>query len=112
MMMVPLHGLKLRGPHGLQRLIFFGCLALHRRTTTGASVQQCINRGIASGTRSTGRKGLNNRAESSHQPTHRLERARRRFKSSANTQRFLERFGPTRQYFCLTTTCSARMSVV
>jgi putative transposase len=45
-------------------------------------------------------KGLNNRAENSHQPTRQRERARRRFKSAAHTQRFLEPFGPIRQHFC------------
>ena len=45
-------------------------------------------------------KGLNNRAENSHQPTRQRERARRRFKSPAHTQRFLEPFGPIRQHFC------------
>jgi len=45
-------------------------------------------------------KGLNNCAENSHQPTRQRERARRRFKSPAHTQRFLEPFGPIRQHFC------------
>ncbi len=34
-------------------------------------------------------KGLNNRAENSHQPTRRRERQMKRFKSSRQTQRFL-----------------------
>ncbi len=34
-------------------------------------------------------KGLNNRAENSHQPTRRLERQMKRFKSAGRTQRFL-----------------------
>jgi putative transposase len=45
-------------------------------------------------------KGLNNRAENSHQPTRQRERVRRRFKSPAHAQRFLEPFGPIRQHFC------------
>jgi putative transposase len=45
-------------------------------------------------------KGLNNRAENSHQPTRQRERARRRFKSPTHAQRFLEPFGPIRQHFC------------
>ncbi len=45
-------------------------------------------------------KGLNNRAENSHQPTRQRERARRRFRTPAHTQRFLEAFGPIRQHFC------------
>jgi putative transposase len=45
-------------------------------------------------------KGLNNRAANSHQPTRQRERTRRRFKSPAHTQRFLEPFWPIRQYLC------------
>jgi putative transposase len=45
-------------------------------------------------------KGLNNRAENSHQPTRQRERARRRFRTPAHAQRFLEPFGPIRQHFC------------
>ena len=45
-------------------------------------------------------KGLNNRAENSHQPTRQRERARRRFKCPEYTQRFLEPFGPIRDHFC------------
>jgi putative transposase len=45
-------------------------------------------------------KGLNNRAENSHQPTRQRERARRRFKTPGHTQRFLEPFGLIRQHFC------------
>ncbi len=46
-------------------------------------------------------KGLNNRAENSHQPTRQRERAMRRFKSPEQAQRFLEPFGPIREHFCL-----------
>src|SRR5262249_9775486 len=45
-------------------------------------------------------KGLNNRAENSHQPTRQRERTMRRFKSPEQAQRFLERFGPIREHFC------------
>jgi putative transposase len=45
-------------------------------------------------------KGLNNRAENSHQPTRQRERAMRRFKFVGQAQRFLERFGPIREHFC------------
>ncbi len=38
-------------------------------------------------------KGLNNRAENSHQPTRQRERAMRRFKSPEQAQRFLAPFG-------------------
>jgi putative transposase len=45
-------------------------------------------------------KGLNNRAENSHQPTRQRERTMRRFKSVGQAQRFLERFGPIWEHFC------------
>ncbi len=43
-------------------------------------------------------KGLNNRAENSHQPTRQRERIMRRFKSSGHAQRFLAAFGPIYQH--------------
>ena len=45
-------------------------------------------------------KGLNNRAENPHQPPRQRERAMRRFRSPAQAQRFLERFGSIREHFC------------
>jgi putative transposase len=45
-------------------------------------------------------KGINNRAENSHQPTRQRERSRRRFKTPGHAQRFLEPLGPMRQHFC------------
>ena len=45
-------------------------------------------------------KGLNNRAESSHQPTRYREQQMKRFKSMGNSQRFLSAFEPIRTYFC------------
>ena len=44
-------------------------------------------------------KGLNNRAENSHQPTRQRERRMRRFKSPEQAQRFLEPFGPIYDHF-------------
>ncbi len=47
---------------------------------------------------------LNNRAENSHQPAYRRERAMQRFRSPEQAheqaQRFLIAFGPIRQHFC------------
>ncbi len=43
-------------------------------------------------------KGLNNRAENSHQPTRQRERLMRRFKSAGHAQRFLAAFGPIYQH--------------
>jgi putative transposase len=44
-------------------------------------------------------KGLNNRAENSHQPTRQRERRMRHFKSPGQAQRFLESFGPIYEHF-------------
>ena len=44
-------------------------------------------------------KGLNNRAENSHQPTRQRERAMRRFKSAEQAQRFLGPFGTVGDHF-------------
>jgi putative transposase len=44
-------------------------------------------------------KGLNNRAENSHQPTRQRERAMRRFKSPEQAQHFLETFGAVGDHF-------------
>src|SRR5205085_655869 len=44
-------------------------------------------------------KGLNNRAENSHQPTRLREKKVRRFKSAKQAQRFLSAFGPITGYF-------------
>lgn len=44
-------------------------------------------------------KGLNNRAENSHQPTRVRERRMRKFKSPGQAQQFLATFGPIRDHF-------------
>ena len=44
-------------------------------------------------------KGLNNRAENSHQPTRERERRMRRFKSPGHAQRFLAAQGPIAAHF-------------
>ena len=44
-------------------------------------------------------KGLNNRAENSHQPTRERERRMRRFKSPGHAQRFLASYGPIASHF-------------
>ena len=44
-------------------------------------------------------KGLNNRAEVSHQPTRQRERQMRRFKSPGQAQRFLSAHGPINNAF-------------
>ena len=44
-------------------------------------------------------KGLNNRAENSHQPTRLRERVMKRFKSPGHAQRFLSPFGIINSHF-------------
>jgi putative transposase len=44
-------------------------------------------------------KGLNNRAENSHQPTRLREKKMRRFKSAKQAQRFLSAFGRISRHF-------------
>ncbi len=44
-------------------------------------------------------KGLNNRAENSHQPTRVREKVMRRFKSAGQAQRFLSAFGQISSHF-------------
>ena len=44
-------------------------------------------------------KGLNNRAENSHQPTRRRERQRKRFKSACQVQRFVSIHDPIANLF-------------
>lgn len=46
-------------------------------------------------------KGLNNRAENSHQPTRRRERQMKRFKSAKQAQRFLAAHEPINNLFHL-----------
>ena len=46
-------------------------------------------------------KGLNNRAENSHQPSRRRERQMKRFKSAAQAQRFLSAHDGINNLFCL-----------
>lgn len=46
-------------------------------------------------------KGLNNRAENSHQPTRRRERQMKRFKSTGQAQRFLSGHGGINNLFYL-----------
>ena len=45
-------------------------------------------------------KGLNNRAENSHQPTRQKERQMKKFKSPGKAQRFLSAHGPINNLFC------------
>src|SRR5207244_999840 len=53
-------------------------------------------------------KGLNNRAENSHQPTRLREKKKRRFKSAGHAQRFLSADRADRWPFSTTTTSDER----
>jgi transposase-like protein len=53
-------------------------------------------------------KGLNTRAETSHQPTRRREQIMKRFKSAHHAQRFLSAHGPINNLFLRPTKISAR----
>ena len=60
-------------------------------------------------------KGLNNRAENSHQPTRQRERLMRRFKSADHAQRFLGPFGAVGDHFRVgryTTAAAARRQLL
>jgi putative transposase len=56
-------------------------------------------RHVLPGTEHRRHKGLNNRAENSHQPTRQRERAMRRFKSPEQAQRFLGSFSAVGDHF-------------
>ena len=52
-------------------------------------------------------KGLNNRAENNHQPTHRRERIMKRFKSAGQAQHFLSVHDQAANLFRRPATCNA-----
>jgi putative transposase len=56
---------------------------------------------IMSGVEHRQHKGLNNRAENSHQPTRRRERQMKRFKSARHVQRFVSIQAPIANLFHL-----------
>src|SRR5919197_1556797 len=57
-------------------------------------------RGVLPGVEHRRHKRLNNRAENSHRPTRRRERAMQRFRSPERAQHFLSCFEPIRGHFC------------
>jgi putative transposase len=63
-----------------------------------ASYPPAIRR-VLPGTEHRRHRGLNNRAENSHQPTRQRERVMRRFKSPEQAQRFLLTFGAVGDHF-------------
>ena len=64
-----------------------------------ASYRPAIRR-VLPGVEHRRHKRLNNRAENSHRPTRRRERAMQRFKSAEHAQHFLACFEPIRGHFC------------
>ena len=72
--------------HGARSALICGC------GTQGQIQLQAIRR-VLPRTEHRRHKGLNNRAENSHQPTRQRERLMRRFKSHEQAQRFLGPFG-------------------
>jgi len=67
-------------------------------TDTLASYSPALRRMLPT-TQHRRHKGLNNRAENSHRPTRRRERALQRFKSPEHAQQFLSPFGPISDHF-------------
>lgn len=57
------------------------------------------NKQVLKGVEHRQHKGLNNRAENSHQPTRVRERRMRKFKSPGQAQRFLSAFEPIQGHF-------------
>ncbi len=79
----------LKGLHSVPRVII-----TDKRKRYGAAKRE-----ILPGVEHRQHKGLNNRAENSHQPTRLREKKMRRFKSAKHAQRFLSAFGPITGHF-------------
>jgi putative transposase len=83
------------------RRVVDGCGTRPRVVVTDklASYPPAIRR-VLPGVEHRRHKRLNNRAENSHRPTRRRERAMQRFKSPEQAQHFLSCFEPIRGHFC------------
>ena len=73
----------------LRKLLKRQCRAPRVLITDKLASYGAAKKEIAPGVEHRQHKGLNNRAENSHQPTRRRERQMKRFKSAGQTQRFL-----------------------
>jgi len=73
----------------LRKLLKRQCRAPRVLITDKLASYGAAKKEIAPGVEHRKHKGLNNRAENSHQPTRRRERQMKRFKSAGQTQRFL-----------------------
>jgi putative transposase len=87
---------------GFFRKLLKGCRYVPRVIITDKWASYgAAKREILPGVEHRQHKGLNNRAENSHQPTRQQERQMRRFKSAGHAQRFLAAFEPIRGHFQL-----------
>jgi putative transposase len=73
----------------LRKLLKRQCRAPRVMVTDKLASYGAAKRELMPGIEHRRHKGLNNRAENSHQPTRRRERQMKRFKSARQTQRFL-----------------------
>ena len=73
----------------LRKLLKRQCRAPRVMITDKLASYGAAQKEIMPGVEHRKHKGLNNRAENSHQPTRRRERQMKRFKSAGQTQRFL-----------------------
>jgi len=73
----------------LRKLLKKQCRPPRVMVTDKLASYKAAKREIMPGVEHRQHKGLNNRAENSHQPTRRRERQMRRFKSAGHAQRFL-----------------------
>ncbi len=73
----------------LRKLLKRQCRAPHVMVTDKLASYAAAQRAVMPSVEHRKHKGLNNRAENSHQPTRRRERQMKRFKSAGQAQRFL-----------------------
>src|SRR3712207_6122736 len=73
----------------LRKLLKRQCRTPHVMVTERLGSYSAAKQGLVPGVEHRRHKGLNNRAENSHQPTRRRERQMKRFKSPRQAQRFL-----------------------
>jgi putative transposase len=94
-----------RDKHAAQRFfrkLLKGCRYVPRVISSDKWVSYgAAKRELLPGVEHRRHKGLNNRAENSHQPTRQKERQMRRFKSAGHAQRLLSAFEPIRDHFRL-----------
>src|SRR6187402_1223540 len=85
----------------LRKLLKRQCRAPHVMITDKLASYGAAKKEITPGVEHRQHKGLNNRAENSHQPTRRRERQMKRFKSARQAQRFLSAHDQINNLFLL-----------